>query len=198
MQLCTSRDGYAWDRAPDRTPVIANGGYGAWDAGMIYRTAGPHTVGDELWIHYNGFRDRHGPPYNWPGGRSSGIGLARLRRDGFMALDACEQGGAVTTRPLRFEADAETLSVNADAGSGDCRVEIRDAENRPVPGFTLADSDPLRGDGTRQVAQWRGNPDLSRIAGQTVRLHFALHAARLYSFRFEPGAADNPQPQDRS
>ena len=183
MQLVTSRDGYRWERALDRTSVIANGGLGEWDAGMIYRTAGPHAVGNELWVHYNGFRDRHGPPYNWPAGRSSGIGLAQLRLDGFMALDACEQGGSVTTRPFRFEGDA--LAINADASRGECAVEIRDGDNRPLPGFTLADADRFTGDSVRHTVQWRGNADVSRLAGNDIRLHFELRGTRLYAFQFE-------------
>ena len=185
MQLVTSRDGYYWHRAFDRTAVIPNGAIGQWDSGMVYRTAEPHVVGDEIWIHYNGFRDRHGPPYNWPGGRSSGIGLAKLRLDGFVSLDACEQGGCVTTKPFRFCGDS--LVINAGAVNGSLRVEIRDADDKPIPHYALADCEPFTSDSVRQVVQWKGSPNVRTLAGRDVRLHFALKGARLYAFQFVAG-----------
>jgi len=182
MQLVTSRDGYYWERAFDRTPVIANGGPGEWDSGMVYRTAAPNIVGDEIWIHYNGFRDRHGPPYNWPGGRTSGIGLAKLRLDGFVSLDASEQGGFFTTKPFRFCGDL--LVINADAAGGELAVEVRDAGDNPIAGYALSDCDPFAGDAVRHTVRWNGSPDVGKLAGGDIRLHFAMKGARLYAFQF--------------
>ena len=116
-------DGLHWtaDRAQPLPHTIRDDAIAPYyDPGMVYRTAGPRAVGNELWGHYNGFRDRHGPPYN-----------------------------------------------------------------RPAPGFTLADADRFTGDSVRHTVQWRGNADVSRLAGSDTRRHFELRGTRLYAFQFE-------------
>ena len=182
MQLVFSRDGYYWERAFDRTPIIPNGGPGEWDSGMVYRTAEPHIVDDEIWIHYNGFRDRHGPPYNWPGSRSSGVGLAKMRLDGFVSLEGCEQGGTVTTKPLRFA--GSRLLVNADCADGFLAVELL-VDGEPVAGRSREDCDTITTDDVRHTVTWRGDADVSALAGKEVQLRFVLRAGRLYSFAFQ-------------
>jgi hypothetical protein len=49
-----------------------------------------------------------------------------LRRDGFASMDAGEEGGVLTTRPVRFR--GKHLFVNLDAPSGELRAEVLDAD----------------------------------------------------------------------
>ena len=195
LQLAYSRDGVKWSRSFDRAPLISRGADGRWDMGMIYGVAQPQVKGDEILFFYNGFRDFHGgpldwrqervPPFEWdvwPEGRAAGIGLARLRLDGFVSLDAPSNGGVLTTKPLVFS--GQELELNVSAKRGSIAVEIQDAEGRPVPGYALADCDRLRGDAVHHRITWQGRPDVSRLAGRAVRLLFVMRRASLYAFQF--------------
>src|SRR5262249_22401162 len=80
---------------------------------------------------------------------STGAG-ARVRRfvhglDGFVALHAGPEGGEAVSRPLRF--DGGRLVVNARAAAtGGVRVELQDADGRPLDGFAAPDCPEWRGD----------------------------------------------------
>ena len=80
------------------------------------------------------------------------------------------------TRPLSFQ--GRELVVNMEAarhnhGSGrpQVRVELLGVSHEPIEGFLLRESDPAATTG-RHVMSWQGRNDVSRLAGQTVRLRF--------------------------
>jgi hypothetical protein len=73
----------------------------------------------------------------------------------------------------------------ATSAFGSLRVEIQDADGKPVPGFTLADSIELYGDTVARNAIWKDNPDLGALADKPVRLRFVMKDADLYSIKFE-------------
>src|SRR5205823_5631670 len=116
------------------------------------------------------------------------IGLARLRLDGFVSMDAGDREGTLVTKPLRV--DDAALFVNADASRGELRVEILDDAGARVPGFAKADALALEGDAIRATMRWR-SADLASLRGKTVRLKFYLRRAALYSFVFEPAFRQN-------
>lgn len=106
-----------------------------------------------------------------------------LRLDGFASLRAARQGGELITPPVIFEGAA--LSMNfATSASGSVQVELQDADGKPIPGFTLADSVEMFGDTVARNAMWEGEPDLSALAGEPVRLRFVMRDADLYSIQF--------------
>lgn len=117
------------------------------------------------------------------------VGDVRLRRytlrlDGFASIHAPTSGGELITPPLIFK--GSRLSLNfASSAFGSLRVEIQDADGKPVPGFTLADSVELYGDTVARNALWKENPDLAALAGKPVRLRFVMKDANLYSITFE-------------
>ena len=125
VQFATSRNGRHWDRL-FRSPLVPTGEKGAWDYGMV-NTANtpPVRVGDELWIYYTGIFHTHGQPP-----RGGGVGLATIRADGFVSVDAGEKPGTLVTRPVTL--GGTTLLVNAAvAAGGYLKVELRDtAGNR--------------------------------------------------------------------
>ena len=73
----------------------------------------------------------------------------------------------------------------ATSAFGSLRVEIQDADGKPIPGFTLADSIELYGDTVARNAIWKDNPDLGALAGKPVCLRFVMKDADLYSIKFE-------------
>ena len=64
------------------------------------------------------------------------------------------------------------------------RVEIQKPDGQPVPGFALADCQEVFGDDLQRTVTWKGGADVSKLAGQPVRLRFALRDADLFSFQF--------------
>jgi hypothetical protein len=106
-----------------------------------------------------------------------------LRIDGFVSVHAPLAGGELITRPVRFAGNQLALNVSTSA-AGSVRVEIQDSGGEPLPGFALADCHEVYGDDLERPVAWKGNADLAALAGQPVRLRFAVRDADLYSFRF--------------
>ena len=100
-----------------------------------------------------------------------------------MSLDAGYDGGEFTTPPLVF--DGSRLELNFDGSAGGwCRVELRDAQGRPIPGFTESDADRISGNSTSVGVTWGGGSDLSELRGRPVVLRFLMRDASLYAFQF--------------
>ena len=181
-----AREGEVAERSGEEQaqPFLPTGPAGSWDYGN-HDTAGtpPIRVGDELWFYYSGRARSHGgnlpEGVEWSG-PAGAIGLATLRVDGFVSAEADAGGGWLLTRPLTL--DGQQFYVNADAGSGEMKVEIVDEECRPLVDFDAEKSRPLREDGVRLRCEWEGVTDLSSLSGRAVCLKFRLAGARLFAF----------------
>ncbi|MBQ18185.1 MAG: hypothetical protein CMJ65_13795 [Planctomycetaceae bacterium] len=160
-----------------------------WDWGYIapYYTPEPIIVNDRIHFFYVGADAKHwwtwtgDPPKKDPNAKppKKGIGLATLRRDGFVSVEAGPKGGTMTTRTLAFLGD--TLLVNADASKGSLTVEALDTNGKPIKGFGLDASVPLTTDAIRHRLAWKGHKDLHQLQGRPLRLRFHLKNARLFS-----------------
>lgn len=180
VQLVASRDMRDWMRIGKRMPVLPLGEPGAWDGGMILTAARPVIVGDEIRIYYSGYDRGHGllPP-----AVNGAIGLATLRLDGFVSINANAGGGTLTTRLLSFA--GRRLVVNAETMGGRVAVELSDESGRPLPGFGASDCDGIDGDAVRHVVTWKGKSDVAAYAGTPIQVRFHLERAKLYAFTFE-------------
>ncbi|NOX53920.1 MAG: hypothetical protein GXP27_05670 [Planctomycetes bacterium] len=106
-----------------------------------------------------------------------------LRYEGFISVHAGYDPGEFVTKPLKFS--GKELEINAStSAAGTIRVEIQDAAGRALDGFRLDDCDPFYGDTISHIVTWKGNSDVSRLAGRAVRLRFVMNEADLYSLRF--------------
>ena len=178
VQLVHSRDGRAWRRAEDRSPVIPNGPH-AYDAGCILGVANaPVVVGNELWLYYTAITTTHG---GYLPKKKITIARASWRLDGFVSLDAGEDGGVVDSVPLATT--GRRLFVNVDASQGELSVEVLDAKGTPLDGYDVAHGVPVRTDGVRCPIRWQARQDLP--AGGGLRLRFRLQNARLFSYTIE-------------
>jgi len=108
-----------------------------------------------------------------------------LRLDGFAAAVAPYADGGLRTKPLTFTGKELVLNF-ATSAAGGIRVEIQNAAGVPLPGSTLVDSIETIGNEIERVVRWKQGADVSRLAGQPVRLRFVMHDARLYALRFRP------------
>ena len=53
-----------------------------------------------------------------------------------------------------------------------------------MTGYALDDCDEIIGDEIERAVTWKNASDVSALAGQPIRLRFALRDANLYSLRF--------------
>jgi hypothetical protein len=106
-----------------------------------------------------------------------------LRTDGFASASAPWAGGEMVTKPLTFTGKALEINYRTSA-AGSVRVEIRDADGKPLAGFAAADCPEIIGDEIERVVAWQAGPDVGSLAGRPVRLRFVLADADLFSFRF--------------
>ena len=190
VQFAGSRDGLHWMRY-DRRPFIPRGLPGDPDAGMTGGTNFFVRQGNYLYQYYGGWPWTHGGfrllspaerrnRKNW-GRRFIGVVVHRL--DGFVSADAPQEGGYLITPPLVFRGHCLELNINVSALGG-ASVEIQDAAGKPIPGYSLADCDRILMNDVGHVVRWRGNSDVSRLAGEPIRLKIAMRAAKLHAFQF--------------
>ena len=175
VQLAVSRDGIAWERVAGRKPFIPNGPPGSIDAGEIWTARGPVEMGDELWFYYSPGPQEHGIT-----GRSGPICLAKLRKDGFVSVDAGDETGTLVTKPFRCEGGP--LTINAAARGGLVGVAVLDESGTQFQGYSRQDCAVFDGDSVKQRINWREKQSLEELKGQNIRLKFYLWNASLYSF----------------
>ena len=175
-ELVSSRDGINWARSEgDRVPILSLGEAGSWDDGMIQTLNYPLLEHDTIKVFYGGFDQTHGFRRG-----AAAVGLATLRKDGFVSLEAGSVTGTVTTKPLR-NLEGE-LRLNANARGGEVRVELLDEEGVALSGFGGDDCQPLERDGVSQRIIWGPERDLIPASEKPRRLRFLMKNASLYSF----------------
>ncbi len=173
--LLTSRAGSTvYDRTFMETFIRPGLGCGHWTSRTNYPLTGILPAGD---TRIQMFVTRHYKQDAWH------IERLLLRTDGFASLSAPWAGGEMVTRPFIFK--GKELEINYRTGApGYVRVEIQDAAGAPIPGYTLEDCPEIIGDEIERVVAWKGGTDVSRLAGQPVRLRFVMKDADLFALRF--------------
>ncbi|MBT4101740.1 MAG: hypothetical protein HOE86_29065 [Gemmatimonadetes bacterium] len=107
-----------------------------------------------------------------------------MRLDGFASVRAPHSGGEMITKPLVFAGNRLELNY-ATSAAGSLRVEIRDAEGKPIPGYSLREAEDIFGNKIAGGAAWKKQgTDVSALAGRPVILRFVMGDADLYSMRF--------------
>ena len=180
-----SRDGFYWHRPVRGSFLEAERTYGSWEYGYLETSGGVClVVDDELWFYYAAYGGQSAR-IKERGVRSGiyghgAVGLAKLRRDGFVSLEPRHPGGLLLTRPVRFS--GSRLFVNTNTAGGALRAEFQDLAGKPLPGLAQADCLPLVTNSTCCQVHWQDDKALARIAGQPVRLLFTFDRGQLFSF----------------
>jgi len=190
-ELAFSRDGIHWSRPFPGQMFFPRGASDAWDSEMVLPVA-PIVRDGQIWFFYSGWnipyhtsaltKARRGWFENHQR-KQRAIGLAWLRSDGFVSLNADRKEGELVTKPFRFT--GRQLRVNyTTSTAGSLRVALETAEGKPIEGFRVADCPKILGDKIDGEIKWRDGGDISSLVGRPVRLRFKLIDADLYSFRF--------------
>ena len=185
--LATTRGHKLWDLrwVYGGQPLIRRGSPGSFDSRWIQPAPTVVTWNDRHWLYYAGLARNHqgqwAPNITGP---SVGIGLATIRRDGFISLSAGTGEAFVTTKPIQFRGSRLTVNM-ASSARGHLRVEIQDETGQPLPGFSLTDSIMLNGDHLVVTVQWKQGADVSRVALRPVRLRLAMKESDLFAMQFQ-------------
>ncbi|MDP0495581.1 MAG: glycosyl hydrolase family 32 [Verrucomicrobiota bacterium JB024] len=184
LYLGSSRDGTHWHR-PDREPFIgARREYGSWEYGYVESSAGMCCiVGDELWFYYSAYAgdpDRITKDWRLNGTYANGaVGLAKLRRDGFVSLRPIFPGSAIQTRRLAFS--GSRLFVNADTACSRLTVAVLNADANPIAGLAHEDCLGLLGNSTCAEIRWKSR-SLEGLGDAGVCFQFKMARGDLYAF----------------
>ena len=172
--LMTSRGGSVYDRTFMEGFVRPGLGLTNWTSRTNYPAWGVVAIGDEEMAMY--VQRDYGRPTQY-------LQRLKLRTDGFVSVNAPYAGGECRTKPLTF-AGKELVVNYSTSAAGSVWVEIQDEAGAAIPGYAQADADEIIGDAVARVVSWKGNADVSALAGRAVRLRFILKDADLYSIRF--------------
>jgi hypothetical protein len=177
--LVTSRDGESWERHSD---VFFNRNLDpeSWDHAMTW-VGCQLLMADEVYLYYGGYKQGH--KINRRSERQ--LGLAKLRRDGYVSRDAFGPDPGWLMTPLLRSERITALTVSAEASRGEIRVQVLDHRRQIVPGFSFQECAPLRGDGLRQAVTWSGGASVTRLQPDPFHLEFRVTDARLYGFEFD-------------
>jgi len=177
--LLTSRAGSTvYDRTFMETFIRPGLGAENWVSRTNYPLTGILAAGPD---RIQMFVSRHYMQDSWH------IERLLLRTDGFASVSAPWAGGEMVTNPVTFT--GKSLEINYRTGApGFVRVELQDTAGTPIPGYTLDDCPEIIGDEIARTVAWTHGPDLSRLAGQAVRLRFVMKDADLFAIQFREQA----------
>ena len=137
------------------------------------------THNNQIYFYYGGVNGPHtGRKFKQVERKhKSMLGLATLRRDGFVSLDAGETEGHMLTKPLTLHGGE--LRLNVDASQGYVVVIVTDDIGTPLANYT---SQQIVGN--QLEAPVRFNGSLEVLKGKEVRLRFQIRNASLYAYWF--------------
>lgn len=180
-ELITSLDGIRWQRI-HRHPYIPLGPEASWDE-CISLAGRPVIANDYIFIYYTGQgRTRQTPGYKKPqpiANWNVETGLARLRLDGFVSLEAGTTEGILVTK--EFLLKGTNLCINANASRGFIKVEVLNDSGQPIKGFTKDEARPITKDELRAKVLWAEKSDVGDLCGRQIKLRLFLRNAHLYS-----------------
>lgn len=153
-ELVSSRDGVTWNRAEPtngvRPRLLEYGPSGAWDSRLIYTSGNLVAHEDRLRLYYTGMNFGHRRPEP---GEEAAVGLASIRKDGFVSLEAHDREGTITTCPLSGLPGTE-LRINANARRGRIRAAVLGTDEQEISGFSTADCTSAAADGIGLPVRW--------------------------------------------
>ncbi len=133
-------------------------------------------VGDEMFLYYGGYARGH----KVEPGTERQIGLARMKRDRYMALVPTREEGILVTRPFLVPGGRLTLNVRTMRGMVTTRLLGENGD--PLDDLGAVDAAPVEGDELASEVRWPVRPEALR--GRTARLEFRLRRAALFGFEF--------------
>jgi hypothetical protein len=153
---------------------------------MVYVHQGLYEKDGRVSLLYSGNEARH-VTAEIKQGRGSHLALATLRQDGFVSLDAPKEG-YVLTKPLLIPSGKIHINAHTEPG-GFIRLALRHGDGVNdgdwLDGWGFDQGQAFQGDSVDTTLSWNGAQALDSLKGRSVRLHFWMNKAKLYSFWME-------------
>ena len=118
---------------------------------------------------------------DWVGKR--GIGLALFPEGGFAGWRA-DGEGTLTTRLVEASDLRPSLFLHLATEGGEVRAEVLDRSGAALPGFGIAECEPLTRGGTAVEVKWKGSPSLEKAVAQgPFKIRLRVRRATIFGFR---------------
>jgi len=179
IELCFSRDTHQWIR-PLRGGWIPRGDIGDIDHMMVHAPNSLIDLGDRWRIIYSGTNIMHNKqmPEGIETARSDTM-TADIPKGRFAGLSTTNRVlGTLTLKDFNLSSDI--ITVDADI-QGRFQAELRDPYNRPLPGFELNRSIPVKGDSQCHVLRWQGEKTSDQYRYDTICMRIEMENGIIYS-----------------
>jgi hypothetical protein len=172
LGLVVSNDGLHFREPVPNFTVIPRGDFGEdWDSVALLQGGAFANMGDKTYIWYSHW------DCTFSGLHLQAIGLATLRRDSFGNLSRRFRGheGHFITCPVQFDTPVQ-IYINAEGLSPNSPllVEVLNAQNRPLSGYTSEDCVPVTEAGLRQIVRWKHQQALTIPSGEMIKIRVIL------------------------
>ena len=186
IEVVGSLDGMHWHRSAEKTPFLAPGEPGQWDAGLVWCIKNVVPYGNWLYMYYAASQRpwRYRLPAN-----PKGIGMARIRRDRFAGYHGDVNGGYVLSREVKVTGEKLIINCAGDHRAfnqithGKTGVELIAHDGLPIKDYTLEDCDVTLANDCSFPVTWKGR-DISALKGGNVFVRFVLTSSHIFAFRF--------------
>ena len=181
--LVSHHDGEPWQWVDTKSPFIPLGTPSSYNStGAVPLHNEPFVMGDKLYIFFNSFANTQ--KSNFSEGMRT-IGLATLRRDGFVGLLSSDNEGIFLTKPIRVTGPRMFANVEQCESDGMVLVALLHTDGTPIAKFTADDAIPITADAVRYPVTWQAGNDLSELVGQEVVLSVRMtRGCVVYAFTF--------------
>jgi hypothetical protein len=196
VRLAYSYDGRNWDQINDRQPWLTGKDLSGneWDSVLVTQGVPPIEDGDTYRIYYGGANAHHDLCFtgliegvdHWEArgdmsGIRYGLGLAKLRLDGFVSIDAFPyREGVIVTRPLFMEGGRIVINAMTRPG-GYIEMDVADMKGNVIEGYSRSECGTFSGDDVRHVMTWNGDPEA--CFNDYVKLRIYMKDASLYTIQ---------------
>ena len=176
--LAHSRDGRQYELPLGYDRFLVPGEAGTWNGELLnVPLSPPLRRGQRLYVHYTA---RNSTQYA-TGLADNYLGVASLGVDRFVGMSAGAEG-FILTEPVPV--NAPELVVNVQNTYGYVQVEVRDENNKAIPGYEMDACPRMHERSTSARVQWRDRTDLRELLGKRCSLKIAINNATIYSYRF--------------
>lgn len=162
--------------------MLPRGGEGSWDSHWVVPTLCPPVArGERLYVVYYGTSTKHasGPLHR------RGSGLASIRRDGWVSLEAGRTEGVVVTKKLPLQKPMK-LALNVNCHSGYVAVDVIAPSSLfdPIKGYGADASRVEHVDLISHRVTWKRKRVVKPIPGGKCFLRFTMRQGSLFSYRW--------------
>lgn len=196
IHLVFSHDGLHWQHLAERSPWIARGAQGSYDAGSTSSCSRIVTVGDKSYVYYrSGTRGQGGSEDNY-----GGVCRVEFPKERLIGQAGSERGGFILTREMVVAGPKLCINVhpanpysidNPDLSHcyHELKVEILEKnpdnkQSRKIPGFTFDECCCQPVNLLDYHVTWENNNTLDELIGKPVYIRFFLKNMTIYSMRF--------------